>query len=264
MANSLNLLNRKTLAACCAWVACLGLAQAAPQAVPDPQALTELDWQLQSVKGKDGAWFARALSGLKMPVQLRFDADSVSVSGLCNQLGGRYLVSGARMLIEPLFGTKMACADAQLMALENRVERALPDVQGWQLQSATPSARASRQASTTLRLRFVNGSEWLLQGMPAAVVGGRAKPESQPPIFLEVAPQAQPCGPQGGQCLLVRQTYFDADGVRQTRRDGPWQPLAQPIEGFSFEPGALVVLRVHRRPDGAGYVLDERISYEAQ
>ena len=92
----------------------------------------------------------------------------MSVAAPCNQLRGRYLLSGERMLIEPLMGTKKGCADARLMALEDRLEQILPTVKDWRLQTAR---QQSGQPAASLRLRFINGSEWLLQGEPAGAPG---------------------------------------------------------------------------------------------
>ncbi len=275
--------NWKTLAVCCgAWAACASMAQPVqmtPQAAParqqaaellapGQQALTAWRWRLQAVRGKDHAWFTRAAAALSEPVVLRFDEAAVRVVAPCNQLRGRYLLSGERMLIEPLMGTKKGCADARLMALEDRLEQILPTVKDWRLQTAR---QQSGQPAASLRLRFINGSEWLLQGEPAGAAAadspllaasGQAADEA---LFLEVAPHTQPCGSASQQqCLLARQVRFDASGARQSQADGPWLLLAQPIEGFVHEPGARTVLRVRRQPRGAGYVLQERISYEME
>ena len=176
-------LDWKTLAVCCgAWAACASMAQPVqmtPQAAParqqaaellapGQQALTAWRWRLQAVRGKDRAWFTRAAAALPEPVVLRFDETAVSVAAPCNQLRGRYLLSGERMLIEPLMGTKKGCADARLMALEDRLEQILPTVKDWRLQTAR---QQSGQPAASLRLRFINGSEWLLQGEPADAPG---------------------------------------------------------------------------------------------
>ena len=176
-------LDWKTLAVCCgACAACASMAQPVqmtPQAAParqqaaellapGQQALTAWRWRLQAVRGKDRAWFTRAAAALSEPVVLRFDEAAVSVAAPCNQLRGRYLLSDERMLIEPLMGTKKGCADARLMALEDRLEQILPTVKDWRLQTAR---QQSGQPAATLRLRFINGSEWLLQGEPAGAPG---------------------------------------------------------------------------------------------
>lgn len=250
--------SRKTLLACCAAAAAfasLAPTSFAQQADPAPewsepgqQALAARPWQLQTVRGKHHAWFTRAAAALPAPVQLRFDATHVSVDAPCNALRGRYLLSGSRMLIEPLAGTKKACADARLMALEDQLEQALPQVKDWQVQAG----------GQQLRLRFLDGSQWQL----AAGGAHAAQPRSEP-VFLEVAAHTRPCAEARRQpCLLVRQVRLNAQGERQPRDDGPWQLLARPIEGFTHESGARVVLRV--RPQGQGYVLEERIRYEAE
>ena len=247
-------LDWKTLAMCCgAWAACASMAQPVqmtPQAAParqqaaellapGQQALTAWRWRLQAVRGKDRAWFTRAAAALSEPVVLRFDEAAVSVAAPCNQLRGRYLLSGERMLIEPLMGTKKGCADARLMALEDRLEQILPTVKDWRLQTAR---QQSGQPAASLRLRFINGSEWLLQGEPAGAAAadspllaasGQAADEA---LFLEVAPHTQPCGSASQQqCLLARQVRFDASGARQSQADGPWLLQGEPAGA----PGSL-------------------------
>jgi hypothetical protein len=84
-------------------------------------------------------------------------------------------------------------------------------------------------------------------------------------VFLEVAPQRQPCAHPlipDLQCLRVRPRTHAENGTLAAQ--GDWQPLYQEIEGYTHAPGTRNVLRVkrftvaHPPADGASvaYVLD--------
>jgi hypothetical protein len=72
-------------------------------------------------------------------------------------------------------------------------------------------------------------------------------------MVLEVDAQTVACPGQSGganTCLQVRERRFDAQGLLI----GPpsdWQPFADPIEGFSHQPGVRTVLRLKRFERGA-------------
>ena len=158
----------------------------APSAPPQVAASTPLDlqaqvWTLAKIEGsaqsqsQSQAWGQAAVAKL----QLNFiDGQSVVVKGLCNTLHGSYQAQEARLQVNPLAATMMACADAGVMAAEDHVRMALPLAQSWRVLQGH-----------TLEIAFADGQRWVLEGQvkPEAVYG---KPER---IFLEVAPQKQAC-----------------------------------------------------------------------
>lgn len=81
-------------------------------------------------------------------------------------------------------------------------------------------------------------------------------------MWLEVAGDTAPCLTEPTrQCLQVREHLQATQAVLQDSADG-WQPLDQPIEGFTHEPGIRTLLRVTRYPssgerDAPVYVLEQ-------
>lgn len=222
--------------------------------------LTAYHWQLRAVTGRDGAWFARGQRALRAPVQLRFDGQYLGVSGLCNLLSATYLAGPDQLRVDVPMQTKKACADQRLMALEQQLAVALPQVRSWRISGPAHAPQ--------LRLEFANGSQWQLEGAPTDATRYGVAPQT---IFLEVAPRTRACSEAGRmrQCLEVRRVEFDAQGLRQS--SGPWELFHEPIEGFVHEPGVRSVLRIHRYPVRAGrpgaasqyaYVLDETVATE--
>lgn len=213
-----------------------GNGEAAPSA-QDRAALGAHHWWLVSATGANGQdnsaqWRVRST---QHPVQLTFGGDrSLSVQNLCNALGGQFQTQGSQISVDALHSTKRACADQQLMQLEQRVASLLPRVKQWSINSS------SLAGQPMLTLRFADGSHWNLQGTPTNETRYGSKPEI---IFLEVAGQPVQCGQ--AQCLQVRQVQFNDQGVQTSQ--GPWEMLpANGIEGFSFEPGFRSILRVGR------------------
>lgn len=73
-----------------------------------------------------------------------------------------------------------------------------------------------------------------------------------------------PNPPAGAKaCLQVRERRFD-DKALAVGDPGPWQTFAEPIEGYTHQPGVRNVLRIKRYDRGAApgasryvYVLDQ-------
>ena len=102
---------------------------------------------------------------------------------------------------------------------------------------------------------------------PATRFGGPAER-----VFLEVAPETQPCSHPlipDKQCLQTREIVFGEDGLR-VGEPGEWQNFYGEIEGFTHQTGTRNVLRLDRYTlanppaDGSAhaYVLDMVVESE--
>ncbi|BBJ94461.1 hypothetical protein Xcc1_01910 [Xanthomonas campestris pv. campestris] len=113
----------------------------------------------------------------------------------------------------------------------------------------------------TLRLTRTDGTRLEFAGQPTADArfGGPGQT-----MWLEVAGDTAPCTTAPTrQCLKVREYLQATQAVLQDSADG-WQPLDQPIEGFTHEPGIRTLLRVTRSPasgerDAPVYVLEQLV-----
>ncbi|GAD23454.1 META and DUF4377 domain-containing protein [Acidovorax sp. MR-S7] len=205
---------------------------------PPANASTQLqayDWDLAAAyDGRGQAAPGWRLDG-RPAARLHFGGQQLSVQNLCNTLGAGYTLEGSRLQVSRPMSTLRACADRDLMALEQRVAAQLPQAQRVDLRSG---------AAPQLVLHFADGSRWELAGTPTPQTkyGGAGER-----IFLEVAPQRAACSHgvvKGAQCLRVREVRYGDNGVKLGT--GEWQLFYSEIEGYTHEPGIRNVLRVNR------------------
>ena len=230
------------LAAC---AASLPHAGAAPT---DPATLTAYHWQLREVRDAQGGvqpgWSLPppipGAGGATRAVQLAFARERVTVRRLCNLLTATYRVEDQSLRIDTLYGTRRACPDAGVMALEQRIGQRLPQVSQWGVETQGLPV-------PVLTLVFSDGGKWLLEGAPtdATRYGGPGER-----MFLEVAPQRVACShplmPQY-RCLQVRKVEYDDQGVR--KQSGAWENWYGEIQGYAHQPGVRNVLRILRYPN---------------
>jgi heat shock protein HslJ len=248
---------------------CLGLAALAGCSSAGPadaatataQVLEAQAWVLAGATDSQGQPIAALQPIAGRPVQIEFAAGHVAVRGGCNRLAGNYQLTDGALQLGVLAQTRRACPDARLMQLDAALAQRL---------QGTVQARLSADAPPQLWLRTGDGDRLVFDGAPART--GGAGTATGTTVFLEVAPQRVPCAHplmKDAQCLQVRErTYADGGGVAT---QGPWQPLYQPIEGYTHQPGVRNVLRVKRYPvanppaDGSSlaYVLELVVESEA-
>lgn len=200
--------------------------------------LQAYDWDLVSAHDARGQAAPGWMLAGKRPLRLHFEAQRLSVQNLCNVMGAGYTLSGPRLQVGQAVSTKRACAERDLMDLEQRVATLLPQAQRWELIEATATT------APQLAVWFADGSRWQLAGSPTPATRFGSPGER---IFLEVAPQRVACNhplmPQA-QCLRVRDVRYADNGVRQGV--GEWRIFQGEIEGYRHEPGMRNVLRVQR------------------
>lgn len=223
--------------------ACASAPPQAPAAMPSTTAqngapsLSSHDWNLTSAfdaQGRpDDGW---RVAG-RAPVQLHFEGQRLSVRNLCNMLGASFGTQGGDMQLGRPVSTMRACADKDLMRLEQRVGAQLPTVKRYRLDAGS---------TPRLQLFFADGSRWELAGQPTPQTQYGGPGER---MFLEVAPQRVACNhplmPQA-QCLRVRDVHYGDNGVRQSV--GEWRIFHGEIEGYQHEAGMRNVLRLQRYP----------------
>ncbi len=207
----------------------------------DARSLTAYHWKLAQAFTPQGAedqsWFLPPGSG-KAPLQLDFADRRLVVKNLCNVVTAGYSLEGARIATQRPASTLMACDDDQVMALEQKVARVLPQAKQWAVQLGEGS-QAPR-----LTLTFIDGSRWQLDGTPTAQTQYGSAGER---IFLEVAPQRVACSHpliKDYQCLRVREVRYADSGVKAST--GEWQNFYSEIEGYQHQPGIRNVLRIQR------------------
>lgn len=184
----------------------------------------------------------------------------VVVDKLCNAVGAGYQLDGIDITISRPVSTMMACADRQLMQLEQTVAA--------QISRATRVHLAQDANPPRLLMQFSDGSRWHLVGKPtdATRYGGAGET-----LFLEVGPQLLPCSHgvvRNAQCMQVREVKYNSAGLKTGT--GEWGHFYGHIEGFTHEAGTRHVLRVKRYalqnpPADASrhaYVLDMRVETE--
>ena len=200
--------------------------------------LQAYDWDLVAAHDARGQAAPGWLLAGKRPLRLHFEAQRLSVQNPCNVLGAGYTLSGPNLQVGPPVSTKRACAERELMDLEQRVATLLPQAQRWELRSATATT------APQLALWFADGSRWELAGSPTPATRFGSAGER---MFLEVAPERVACNhplmPQA-QCLRVRDVRYADNGVRQGV--GEWRIFQGEIEGYRHEAGLRNVLRVQR------------------
>lgn len=211
-----------------------GPAAAAPM---QPVTLASHDWELVSMTDRHGRADTRWRLPGQRPPRLHFEGGRLSVHNLCNVVSSGYQVQGNTMLLMAGAATKRACAEPELMELEQRMALYLGGPAGYEL-------RSNAGGTPLLVLLFGDSTRWELVGTatPQTRYGGPGER-----VFLEVAPQRVPCGNPlmpAAQCLSVRELRFADNGVRQGA--GQWQPFYGEIDGYTHEPGMRNVLRLTR------------------
>lgn len=200
--------------------------------------LQAYDWDLVSAHDARGQTAPGWLLAGKRPLRLHFEGQRLSVQNLCNMLGAGYTLSGQNLQVGQFVSTKRACAERDLMDLEQRVATLLPQAQRLELRGATATT------APQLALWFADGSRWELAGAPTPATRFGSAGER---LFLEVAPERVACNhplmPQA-QCLRVRDVRYADSGVRQGV--GEWRIFQGEIEGYRHEPGMRNVVRVQR------------------
>ncbi|GDY37100.1 META and DUF4377 domain-containing protein [Acidovorax sp. NB1] len=200
--------------------------------------LQAYDWDLVSAHDARGQAAPGWLLAGKRALRLHFEGQRLSVQNLCNMMGAGYTLSGPNLQVGQFVSTKRACAERDLMDLEQRVASLLPQAQRLELRGATATS------APQLTLWFADGSRWELAGSPTPATRFGSTGER---LFLEVAPERVACNhplmPQA-QCLRVRDVRYADNGVRQGV--GEWRIFQGEIEGYRHEPGLRNVVRVQR------------------
>ncbi len=201
---------------------------------PMPQtgaALGGQRWTLQDATGADGARI-EALFPPGRTLALEFAQGRVSASGASNRMSGVYRIEGGQLRAGNLAATKMACA-APLMQAEHALSALLAQPLAFSVQESMPPR---------LQLSAPDGAVSTWAGEQTAEVRHGGEGER---VFLEVAPQRVACShpliPEH-RCLQVRDVAYDDAGIR--RPPGPWRPMYEEIEGFTFREGERTVLRL--------------------
>lgn len=223
------------------------------QDAPLRAALQTHHWQLQHAHDAHGTALRSLFVDGMPPLQLDFTAQRLQVSQTCNALGAAYTVEAAHVQIGRVVSSKRLCAQSRRMAQERAASDLLSGRFAVALDSAAPLP--------TLRLTRTDGTRLEFAGQPTADArfGGPGQT-----VWLEVAGDTPPCLTEPTrQCLQVREHLQATQAVLQDSADG-WQPLDQPIEGFTHEPGIRTLLRVTRSPasgerDAPVYVLEQLV-----
>src|SRR5690606_12887692 len=121
--------------------------------VHDVGTLMAYHWQLQDAVDAAGAaqpQWKRQPDQKQGPMQLTFQDQRLSVTGLCNMLGAGYAVKGEYMDISQVVSTMRMCSDQSLMAYEQKIAQRLPEVSTWNISGANSD---NPQQSPTLTLR---------------------------------------------------------------------------------------------------------------
>ncbi|MET1116453.1 MAG: META and DUF4377 domain-containing protein [Comamonas sp.] len=262
----MQLLPTRALWTCLA--ACLVSLPAASAAQADPATLTAYHWQLREVRDAQGGvqpgWSLPPVIpgvGAGRPVLLSFAQERVTVRRLCNALSANYWLQGQKLHIDTLYGTRRACPEAGVMALEQRIGPRLPEVSQWHIETQGLPA-------PVLTLVFADGGKWLLDGAPTDATRYGSPGER---MFLEVGPERVACShpliPKY-RCLQVRKLEYDAQGLKTQL--GAWENWYGEIQGYVHEPGVRNVLRILRYPNASApadapafnYVLDMTVETE--
>ena len=198
--------------------------------------LQAYDWDLTAAhNGQGQAAPGWQLAG-RPATRLHFEGNRVSVQNLCNMVGAGYTLNGDRMQVSRPMSTMRACADRDLMDLEQRVAAQLPQAQRYELRGDA--------AAPLLVLHFTDGSRWELAGAPTPATRYGSAGEQ---VFLEVAPERVACHHplmRNAQCLRVRDIRYGDNGVKQSV--GDWRFFYGSIEGYQHETGIRNVLRLQR------------------
>lgn len=168
-------------------------------------------------------------------IRLKFSPDqTLSVDRLCNHMQGRYQTKAQAIHVSRMVTTMMACSDAELMRLEQRVAQKLPTAKSWDIKLDTPAM---------LELKFEDGSVWQLQGTPThETLYGKSEQ-----VFLEVAAEKAACQHPlmpDARCLKVREVHYNSQGIKTS--EGDWSIFNGSIEGYQHQEGVRNVLRLKR------------------
>ena len=216
-----------------------------------PQTLESHRWTLSTALDAQGRRIEALVPGGGRPVVLSFAEGRINIEGGCNRLFGGYRVDGGRLEVGRLGSSMMACEPA-LMKVDSTLTELL----------AKP-VRIEATVGAEPTLRLVTASDAMLAFTGQLTLEARFGAPTR--LVLEVAAQTVPCPnpPAGAKaCLQVRERRFD-DKALAVGDPGPWQTFAEPIEGYTHQPGVRNVLRIKRYDRGAApgasryvYVLD--------
>ena len=214
------------------------VAPAAASAAPaDGTLLPKYHWRLASATDAQGQRIDALFARPDKPVTLDFRDGRLGISNTCNRMGGSYTLADGSLTAGRLMSTKMACADAALMALDDEV--------GKRLEGTLELATTTAGDAPTLTLTTATGDTLAFTGEPTAETryGGPGQR-----VFLEVAADTKPCNHPlipDMQCLQVREIQYDDKGLK-IGAPGEFQHFYDSIEGYQHEPGIRNVLRVDR------------------
>ena len=213
------------------------------EAAPPPEganamnpALGRYHWRLQDATDAQGRRIEALLVRPEQPLQFDFADGRIRVANACNGIGGEVRIDSDTLRFGPLVSTRMACADAAVMALDSEVAKRLQGGVRFELPESDP-AQLVLTAGDGDVLRFV----------------GAPTPETRfgnpgTTVFMEVAAHSKPCQkpmmPALQSCLEVRELHF-AEG-QPVGEPGAWQLFRDNIEGYTHEDGIRTVLRIKR------------------
>ena len=214
------------------------VAPAAASAAPaDGTLLPKYHWRLASATDAQGQRIDALFARPDKPVTLDFRDGRLGISNTCNRMGGSYTLADGSLTAGRLMSTKMACADAALMALDDEV--------GKRLEGTLELATTTAGDAPTLTLTTATGDTLAFTGEPTAETRYGGPGER---VFLEVAADTKPCNHPlipDMQCLQVREIQYDDKGLK-IGAPGEFQHFYDSIEGYQHEPGIRNVLRVNR------------------
>lgn len=214
-------------------------ATAAAPAVPaaDTALLPKYHWRLTAATDAQGQRLDALQVQPDKPVTLDFRDGRLGISNTCNRMGGSYTLADGSLTAGRLMSTKMACADAKLMALDDEV--------GKRLEGTLKLATTATGDAPTLTLTTAGGDTLTFTGEPTAETRYGGPGER---VFLEVASETRPCSHPlipDMQCLQVREIQYDDKGLK-VGTPGEFQHFYDSIEGYAHTPGIRNVLRVDR------------------
>jgi heat shock protein HslJ len=219
---------------------------ATAQAAPAPNlgaTLTAHRWQLESATDPMGASIGALFPGPQTLLGVEFVDGQLGVTGGCNRIGvGYQVVEPAQLQLGQARSTMMACppplADADAAVAKFLTGTLQAEIKG---ETGAPVLRLAASDGTTLTFKG--------QPTPETRFGG---PGTR--AFLEVSVEpCQPPAPTARPCLVVRDRYFDEQGL-QSGTPGEWRALPEGIEGYTPQDGQQQVVRVKRfeTPGAAG------------
>jgi hypothetical protein len=211
-------------------------AAAPPVPAPDLGAtLVAYRWQLESATDPTGVSIGALFPGPDNLLGIEFVDGQLGVTGGCNRIGvGYQVLDPAQLQLGQARSTMMACPPP-LAAADAAVAKFLTGTLQAEIKGETDAP--------VLRLAAVDGTALTFKGQPTPETrfggpGTRA--------FLEVSPEpCQPPAPTARPCLMVRDRYFDEQGL-QSGTPGEWRALPEGIEGFTPQEGHWNVVRVKR------------------